>query len=207
MIQVHHLNNSRSQRILWLLEELGIEYEIVKHQRDPETNLAPQSLLAVHPLGKSPTLVDGDVTVIESGAIIEYLVNRYGDGKLCPKDGTPEALEYLQWMHYAEGSAMLPLMLKLYISRLGEAGAPLSERITSEIVRHVGYLDAELGERSWFVGDELSAADIQLSFVVQVAALLHGLDEFSNLGRFAQRIKERPAYQRAIERGGEYAFG
>jgi glutathione S-transferase len=207
MIQVHHLNNSRSQRILWLLEELGIEYEIVKHQRDPETNLAPQSLLAVHPLGKSPTLVDGDVTVIESGAIIEYLVNRYGDGNLCPKDGTPEALEYLQWMHYAEGSAMLPLMLKLYMSRLGEAGAPLSERITSEIVRHVGYLDAELGERSWFVGDELSAADIQLSFVVQVAALLHGLDEFSNLGRFAQRIKERPAYQRAIERGGEYAFG
>jgi glutathione S-transferase len=207
MIQVHHLNNSRSQRVLWLLEELGVDYQIVKHQRDPETNLAPESLEAVHPLGKSPLVVDGDAVVIESGAIIEYLVREYGNGKLIPKDGTPEALRHLQLMHYAEGSAMLPLMLRLYTGRLGEAAAPLAPRIDSEIQRHIGYLESLLEGRDWFVGDELGAADIQLSFAVQAARMLHGLDEFPNLAGYLDRIQARPAYQRAIERGGAYAFG
>jgi glutathione S-transferase len=207
MIQVHHLNNSRSQRVLWLLEELGVDYEIVKHQRDAETNLAPESLEAVHPLGKSPLVVDGDTVVIESGAIIEYLVREYGNGKLVPKDGTPEALRHLQLMHYAEGSAMLPLMLRLYTGRLGEAAAPLAPRIDSEIQRHIGYLESLLEGRDWFVGDELGAADIQLSFAVQAARMLHGLDEFPNLAAYLDRIQARPAYRRAIERGGAYAFG
>ncbi|MBW2395468.1 MAG: glutathione S-transferase family protein [Deltaproteobacteria bacterium] len=207
MIEVHHLNNSRSQRILWLLEELGVEYEIVKHQRDPETNLAPESLLAVHPLGKSPVIKDGDDVVIESGAIIEHLARKYGKGRLVPADGTPDALRYLQLMHYAEGSAMLPLMLKLYTGRLGEAGAPLHERIDSEIENHMGYLDSLLEGREWFVGDDLSAADVQLSFACQAAGMLYGVEKFPNLASFLERIKKRPAYQKSIERGGAYAFG
>jgi len=207
MIQVHHLNNSRSQRILWLLEELGLEYEIVHYQRDAETNLAPPSLEAVHPLGKSPVLVDGDDVVIESGAIIEYVTRKYGNGRLAPGEGTPEALRHLQLMHYAEGSAMLPLMLRLYSGRLGEAAAPLLPRIESEIVRHMGYLDSLLEGREWFVGDELGAADIQLSFPIQAARMLHGLQNFPNLAAFLERIQARPAYRKAIERGGAYAFG
>jgi glutathione S-transferase len=207
MIQVHHLNNSRSQRILWLLEELGVEYEIVKYQRDAETNLAPESLVAVHPLGKSPVVVDGDDVVMESGAIIEYLARRYGDGKLLPDEGTPEALQHLQQMHYAEGSAALPLMLKLYTGRLGDAAAPLQPRIEGEIERHIGYLDGLLEGRDWFVGDDLTAADIQLSFVIQAARMLGGVEKYPNLAGYLERIAKRPAYQRAIERGGAYAFG
>jgi glutathione S-transferase len=207
MIQVHHLNNSRSQRILWLLEELGLPYEIVKYQRDAQTNLAPPELEAVHPLGKSPVLVDGEDVVIESGAIIEYLARKYGDGRLLPAEGTPEALRHLQLMHYAEGSAMLPLMLRLYTGRLGDAAAPLQPRIESEIERHLGYLDRLLEGRSWFLGDELRAADVQLSFVIQAGGMLYGLEKFPNLARFREQIAKRPAYQKAIERGGAYAFG
>jgi glutathione S-transferase len=207
MIQVHHLNNSRSQRILWLLEELGVPYEVVKYQRDASTNLAPPELEAVHPLGKAPMVVDDGDVVIESGAIIEYLARKYGDGRLLPEEGTPEALHHLQLMHYAEGSAMLPLMLRLYTGRLGEAAAPLGPRIESEIERHLGYLDGLLEGRTWFLGDELSAVDVQLSFVIQAAGMLHGLDEFPNLARFKEQIAKRPAYQKAIERGGAYAFG
>ena len=207
MIRVHHLNNSRSQRVLWLLEELGLDYEIVKHQRDAETNLAPPSLEAVHPLGKAPLLVDGDDVVIESAAILEHLVRKYGNGRLRPADGTPDALRYLQLMHYAEGSAMLPLMLALYTGRLGEAGAPLQPRIRDEIRRHMGWLDGLLDGREWFVGDEITAADVQLSFVIQAARMLHGLDEFPNLAGFLERAQQRPAYQKAIQRGGAYAFG
>ena len=206
MIRIHHLNNSRSQRVLWLLEELGLDYEIVKHQRDPESNLAPPSLEAVHPLGKSPLLEDGDDVLVESGAILEFLVDRYGNGRLRPADGTPEALQYLQLMHYAEGSAMLPLMLALYTGRLGDAAAPLQPRIRSEIERHFGYLDGLLEGREWFVGDNLTAADVQLSFPIQAARLLHGLDTFPNLTRFRERVQQRPAYQKAIARGGAYAF-
>jgi glutathione S-transferase len=206
MLTVHHLNNSRSQRVLWLLEELGLDYEIVKYQRDPVTNLAPAALEAVHPLGKSPVVVDGDETLIESGAILETLVRRYGKGRLAPPEGSPEYTRYLQWLHYAEGSAMLPLMLKLYLSRLGDAGAPLVPRVTSETLRHLGYLDAELTRRDYFVGDALSAADIQLSFPIQAGRRLHGLDKLPNLARFLERVTARPAYRRALERGGAYAF-
>jgi glutathione S-transferase len=207
VIEVHHLNNSRSQRVLWLLEELELPYELVKYQRDPVTNLAPDALKAIHPLGKSPVIRDGGQVVIESGAIIEYIVRKYGKGRLVPKEGTPEAVEYLQLMHYAEGSAMLPVMLRLYLGRLGEAAKPLEPRVVSEIENHMGFLDAKLGKNDWFVGNELSAADLQLSFAIQAARLLYGLDKFPNLARFLDRIHARPAYKRALERGGVYAFG
>ena len=207
MIEVHHLNNSRSQRVLWLLEELGVPYEVVGYQRDAVTNLAPESLRAIHPLGKSPVLRDGTQVVIESGAILEYLVTRYGDGRLAPAPSSPDWLSYLQWMHYAEGSAMLPLMLRLYLARLGDAGAPLAPRVTSEIENHIGYLESSLAGREYFVGNGLTAADIQLSFVVQATGMLYGLERFPNLVQFLQRIHARPAYRRALERGGPYAFG
>jgi glutathione S-transferase len=206
VIEVHHLNNSRSQRILWALEELELPYEIVKYQRDPQTNLAPESLKKIHPLGKSPVIKDGDVVVIESGAILEYLVRKYGKGRLAPPEDSRDFIRYLQFLHYAEGSAMLPVMLKLYASRLGEAGAPLAPRIASEIENHMGYLDGELAGRSWFVGEELTAADIQLSFVIQATRLLYGLDPFPNLAGFLDRVYTRPAYRRSLERGGPYAF-
>jgi glutathione S-transferase len=206
MIEVHHLNNSRSQRVLWLLEELELPYQIVAYQRDAATMLAPESLQKIHPLGKSPVIRDGDQVVIESGAILEYIVRRYGKGRLAPPESSPEAVRYLQLMHYAEGSAMLPVMLLLYAGRLGEASAPLRPRITSELDRHMGWLDAELSGRDFFVGDALTAADVQLSFPIQATRRLYGLEKFPNLARFLDRIEARPAYRRALERGGPYAF-
>jgi len=207
MLKIHHLNNSRSQRVLWLLEELALAYEIVPYQRDAQTNLAPESLKKIHPLGKSPVLEDGGQVVIESGAIVEYIVRRHGQGRLAPAESSPEWPRYLQLMHYAEGSAMLPVMLKLYTSRLGEAGAPLAPRIQSEIENHFGWLDGLLASSPWFVGREFSAADIQLSFPIQAARMLHGLQKFPNLAGFLERAQARPAYKRALERGGPYAFG
>jgi glutathione S-transferase len=207
VLEVHHLNNSRSQRVLWLLEELALPYEIVHYQRDAQTNLAPPELERIHPLGKSPVLKDGDQVVIESGAILEYIVRRHGKGRLAPSESSPDWPRYLQWMHYAEGSAMLPVMLRLYTGRLGDAAAPLAPRIQSEMQRHFGYLDSQLASSDYFVGSELSAADIQLSFPIQAAKLLYGLGEFPNLSRFLERVQARPAYRRALERGGPYAFG
>lgn len=207
MLEVHHLNNSRSQRVLWLLEELALPYEIVHYQRDAQTNLAPPELERIHPLGKSPVLKDGERIVIESGAILEYIVRTHGKGRLAPAESSPDWPRYLQWMHYAEGSAMLPVMLRLYTSRLGDAAAPLAPRIESEMQRHFGYLDSQLAGADYFVGSELSAADIQLSFPIQAAKLLHGLGAFPNLARFLERVQARPAYRRALERGGPYAFG
>lgn len=207
MIVVHHLNNSRSQRVLWCLEELELDYQIVKHQRDAQTNLAPETLAAIHPLGKAPVVRDDGQVIFESGAILEYLVRRYGKGRLAPPDGTPEHQRYLQWLHYAEGSAMLPLMMKLYLSRLGDASGPLLPRVHGEIEKHFGFLDAELGDRDFFVGGELTAADIQLGFVIQAARMLYGLEKFPKLAAFLERVQARPAYRRAIERGGAYAFG
>ncbi len=206
MIEVHHLNNSRSQRVLWLLEELELPYEIVKHQRDAQTSLAPESLKQIHPLGKSPVIKDGGQVVIESGAILEYIVRKYGKGRLAPAESSPDFVRYLQLMHYAEGSAMLPVMLRLYTARLGDAGKPLAPRVASEIENHMGWLDAELAGRDFFVGSALTAADIQLSFVIQATRMLNGLEKFPNLARFLERIKTRPAYQRAIERGGPFAY-
>jgi len=206
MLTVHHLNNSRSQRVLWLLEELGLEYEIKFYQRDAETNLAPPELKALHPLGKSPLLTDGDRTVIESGAIIDYIVRRHGNGRLAPAPGSDAHEDYLQWLHYAEGSAMVPLMLKLYTGRLPDGGAALQPRITSELDNHLGYMNQALEGVDWFVDNSFSAADIQLSFVAEVAPGLHTVDPFPNLAAFVKRIQARPAYRKALERGGDYAF-
>jgi glutathione S-transferase len=207
MIEVHHLNNSRSQRVLWCLEELGVDYEIVKHQRDAQTNLAPESLKAIHPLGKAPLVRDDGELMFESGAILDYLVRKYGKGRLAPPEGSEDWLRYNEWLHYAEGSAMLPVMIKLYLARLGEAGGPLLPRVHSEIDNNFGFMDAELAHRDYFVGGEFTAADIQLTFVIQAARMLYGLQKFPKLATFLERVQTRPAYQRAISRGGAYAFG
>lgn len=221
MITVHHLNNSRSQRIVWLLEELGLDYEIKRYQRDPETMLAPASLRAVHPLGKSPVITDGELTLAESGAIIDYLIERYGAGSLAPAAGTPARLRYNYWLHYAEGSAMTPLLLKLVFDRVESAPMPffvkpvakgISAKVKSSFIepqlkQHLDYLEGELGESDWFAGDAFSGADIQLSFVLEAAAARGGLDASRpRLMDFLQRIHARPAYRRALERGGEYAL-
>ena len=221
MIAVHHLNNSRSQRILWLLEELGLEYEIKRYQRDEKTMLAPASLLAVHPLGKSPVVTDGGLTLAESGAIVEYLVERYGNGKFAPAPGTPERLRYTYWLHFAEGSAMPPLLLKLVFNRVANGPAPffvkpvakaISQRVLStfvdpQIKRQLDYMEAELGKSRWFAGNEFSAADIQMSFPLEAAAARGGLDASRpKLTAFLDRIHARPAYQRALERGGAYSL-
>jgi len=206
MIVVHHLNDSRSQRILWLLEEVGAPYEIKRYQRDASTRLAPPELKAVHPLGKSPVVTDGEQTVIESGAIIDYIIRRHGGGRLAPALGSPAYEQYSQWLHYAEGSAMLPLMLFMYVGRLGEAGAPLHPRIESEIANHLGYVNGALEGRDWLVGDELSGADIQMSFVGEVTGAFGRLDQYPNIKAWLGRFQARPAYKAALEKGGAYSF-
>jgi glutathione S-transferase len=204
MIVVHHLNDSRSQRVLWLLEELGLPYEIRHYARDAITRLAPPELLAVHPLGKSPVIEDGAQKVIESGAIIDYLIRHHGAGRMQPAAGTSDFEAYQQWLHYAEGSAMLPLMLRLYTSRLGEAAAPLAPRIDSELANHLGYVDRALQGRDWLVGDALTGADIQMSFVGEAARALRA--GYPAMDAWVKRCQARPAYQRALERGGPYSL-
>jgi glutathione S-transferase len=206
MIVVHHLNDSRSQRVLWVLEELELPYDIKQYQRDKVTRLAPPELKAVHPLGKSPVLGDGERTLIESGAIIDYLLRHYGNGRLQPKAGSDDAESYQQWLHYAEGSAMLPLLLKLYVSRLGDAGAPLWPRIESEIANHLGYVEQALQGKQWLVGGQLSGADIQMSFVGEVAGSRGNRENYPNLDAWVKRFQARPAYKRALQRGGPYSF-
>ena len=220
-ITVHHLNNSRSQRILWLLEELGLEYEVKRYERNPETMLAPDSLREVHPLGKSPVITDGELTLAESGAIIEYLVERYGDGRFAPASGTPDRLRYTYWLHYAEGSAMPPLVMQLVFNQIDQKTpfflSPIARIITGEvkktfikpqITQNLDYLEAELKKSTWFVSDEFTAADIQLSFPLEAAAAYAGLDESRpQLMDFLKRIHARPAYQKALERGGAYDMG
>ncbi len=207
MFVVHHLNDSRSQRVLWLLEELELPYEIKHYQRDAVTRLAPPELKAVHPLGKSPVLTDGGQTLIESGAIVDHLIRRHGQGRLQPAPQTPDFDAYQQWLHYAEGSAMLPLLLKLYVSRLGDAGAPLWPRIEGEIANHLGFVDRSLQGRPWLLGDEFSGADIQMSFVGEVAGAGGNGGHFPNVAAWVGRFQARPAYRRALERGGPYAYG
>jgi glutathione S-transferase len=219
MIIVHHLNNSRSQRVLWLLEELGQEYEIKRYQRDPKTMLAPPSLRQVHPLGKSPVITDAELTLAESGAIIEYLVGQYGGGRLAPSPGTWERIRYTYWLHYAEGSAMPPLLLKLIFDRIEKGPMPFFVRpvaraiatrtkstfIEPQIAQHLDYLEAEIGRGAWFAGNEFTAADIQMSFPLEAAAARAGLNASRpRLMAFLQRIHARPAYQRALQRGGDY---
>lgn len=221
MITVHHLNNSRSQRILWLLEELGLEYEIKKYQRDPKTMLAPPDLKAVHPLGKSPVITDDGTVVAESGAIVEYLVERYGNGRLVPAAGTPEKLKYTYFLHFAEGSAMSPLLMKLVFDRVENGPMPFFVKpvargiarkvkegfVNPNIQAQLDYLESELKARPWFAGGEFSAADIQMSFALEAAASRGGLGaQYPQLSGFLQRIHARPAYQRALERGGKYDY-
>ena len=204
MIVVHHLNESRSQRVLWLLEELGVPYEIKQYARDATTRLAPPELKAVHPLGKSPVIEDEGRTLIESGAIIDYLIRRYGAGQLRPAETSAQFEDYQQWLHYAEGSAMLPLLLKLYVSRLGDAGLPLKPRIDSELANHLGFVNRSLQGREWLVGDALSGADVQMSFVGEAARGLRA--EYPNMDAWVRRFQQRPAYRRALERGGPYSM-
>ena len=220
MITVHHLNDSRSQRVLWLLEELALPYEIKHYQRDKKTMLAPPELRAVHPLGKSPVISDGPVTVAESGAIIEYLVDREG-GRLRPAPGTREFLQYRYWLHFAEGTAMSPLLMKLVFDKVATAPMPffvkpvargisaqvLKSFVTPNLERQLDFMEAELATRPWFAGREFSAADIQMSFPLEASAQRAGLNASRpKLMDWLKRIHARPAYQKALERGGPYSF-
>ena len=224
MITVHHLNNSRSQRVLWLLEELELPYRVKRYERDAKTMLAPPALRKVHPLGKSPVITDGRLTVAESGAIVEYLVETYGQGRLVLAAGTPARLRWTYWLHYAEGSLMTPLLMKLVFDRIETTPMPLLARpvaraiasrakegfIQPQIDLHLDYLEAEIGRRGhkgWFAGPEFSAADIQMSFPLEAAAARAGLGASRpGLMAFLDRIHARPAYRRALERGGEYGL-
>jgi glutathione S-transferase len=224
MITVHHLNNSRSQRILWLLEELGLDYEVKRYQRNPQTMLAPPELRAVHPLGKSPVITEksasGDLTLAESGAIVEYLADRHGAGRLAPAPDSPQRVRYLYWLHFAEGTAQPPSLLKLLFDRIKSrspllvrpiartiADRALAAYVLPNIERNLDFMESELGKNEWFAGAQFSAADIQMSFPVEAYRARGGLDEKRpRLMHFLEKIHSRPAYRRAIERGGEYAL-
>lgn len=221
MLTIHHLENSRSQRVLWLLEELGVDYEVVRYQRDKLTLRAPASLRALHPLGKSPLLTEGDETFAETGAIIEYVVEKYGQGRLIPATGTQELLRYRYWLHYAEGSAMPPLLMKLVFGRIANAPAPillrplmrliahkvLQTQIEPQLALHIAFWETELEKNSWFAGPDFTAADIQMSFPIEAAASRAGIgDGFPLLMGFLERIHARAAYKRALDRGGPYAL-
>jgi glutathione S-transferase len=213
MITVHHLNHSRSQRVLWLLEELGVPYEVKYYQRDAKTMLAPPELKAVHPLGKSPVISDGDKTIAETGTIVNYLINKYGEGRLVPK----ERLRYNYWMHYAEGSAMPLLVMKLVFESIpGQVPGlirPIARLITGgvqksyigpQLATHIAFWDAELQKSAYFAGDELSGADIMMSFPLEAASGRAGLTP--RLAAYLAGIHALPAYQKALERGGPYAL-
>ena len=221
MIVVHHLNNSRSQRVLWLLEELGVPYEVKRYERDAKTMLAPPELMAVHPLGKSPVITDDGTTVAESGAIVEYLVERYGQGRLAPPAGSPERLRYTYWLHFSEGSAMPYLVMALIAQRIASSPVPffvkpvtrgvadtlMKSFVSPNVKRQLDFMEAELGKREWFAGNEFSAADIQMSFPVEAAGQRLGLGPaYPKLQAYLGRIHARPAYRRALERGGPYDF-
>lgn len=220
MITVHHLNNSRSQRVLWLLEELGLDYEVKRYERDARTMLAPAELRAIHPLGKSPVLDDGDERVAETGAIIEHLLDAHGAGRLRPAAGTPEARRFTYWLHYAEGSAMTPLLLKLIFGQIpkrtpalvrpiakGISKAMDANMIDPSIASHTAYWEAELGKADWFADSDFTAADIMMSFPVEAASSRAPFGPNKpRLKAFLERIHARPAYQRALERGGPYAY-
>ena len=218
MLTLHHLNNSRSQRILWLLEALETPYEIKRYQRDPKTMLAPPELKAVHPLGKSPILTDGDLTLAESGLIIEYLIDRYGDGRFAPAVGTAAQLDFRYWLHYAEGSLMPLILLKLVFRRVAHTPAPFFMRpvlrkvsasaqdgfVDPQLALHLGYLNTHLGKTGWFVGDTVTGADMQMSFPIEAAEARAGLGKYPALAAFLSRIRAEPAYQRALEKGGPF---
>jgi glutathione S-transferase len=206
MIRVHHLNNSRSQRVLWLLEEMGTPYEVVRYERNKTTMLAPKELRRVHPLGKSPVIEDDGKKFAETGLIVEYLVERYGPD-LAPPQDSELYWRYKYWLHYAEGSLMPPLLLKLVVDRLGLLAFPARGFVKSQLKLHLDYLEAELAVAPWFVGERFCAADIMMSFPLEVSTDRAGLDRTRpRLMDFLQRIHARPAYRRAIEKGGAYRF-
>ncbi len=220
MITVHHLENSRSQRVLWLLEELEVPYEVKRYQRDPKTHYAPPELAQVHPLGKSPVITDGKLTVAETGAIVEYLVDTHGP-QMRPPAGTPEARRYTYWLHFAEGSAMPPLLMKLVFDRIKTAPMPFFARpiartiadkvlagfVTPNVERQLAFMEGELTQRPWFAGRDFTAADVMMSFPLEAAAQRAGLDaRYPKLQDWLARIHARPAYRRALERGGPYSF-
>jgi glutathione S-transferase len=206
MIGVHHLNNSRSQRVLWLLEEIGAPYEVVRYERDKKTILAPKELRRVHPLGKSPIIEDTARIFAETGLIVEYLVQRYGPD-LAPPSGSDSYWRYKYWLHYAEGSLMPPLLLKLVVNRLGLLGRPARPFVNAQLKLHLDFLEGELSKEPWFLGETFSAADIMMSFPLQAARARAGLDETRpNLMDFLKRIHAREAYKRALERGGAYVY-
>lgn len=205
-ITVHHLNNSRSQRILWLLEELNVPYDIQHYARDAVTNLAPEALLKMHPLGKSPLIEDSANIIFESAAIVEYICERHGGAHLVPPRGTDEHIRYLEWLHFAEGSAMTPILLNLYTARLGEAAAPLHPRIDQQLESHFQFMEDSLKATGWFVGDTLSGADIMMSFPAEAAVKMGRAANRTNLTKFVENIHARPAFQRALEKGGPYAY-
>jgi len=226
MIKVHHLDHSRSQRVLWMLEELGLPYQLVNYQRDPTTWLAPQALREIHPLGKSPVLQDDTLVLAESGAILEYLADRYDGARQLSPELLPaqsaERLRYRYWMHYAEGSAMPPLLLSLVFARVRKApmpffAKPIARGIADKVMKgfvgpqlklHLQWMERELGQSPWFAGERFTAADIQMSFPIQAAASRAGsMDAYPKLQAFLQRIEQRPAYQRATERGGALDLG
>ncbi len=220
MLTVHHLNNSRSQRVLWLLEELGVPYEIIRYQRQPNM-LAPKELRAIHPLGKSPVITDNGNTIAESGAIISYIVETYGNGRLIPPPNTPERLRYTYWLHYAEGSAMFPLLLKLIFGLMPKrapalmrpftkliAGTAITNMINPQLKQHMAFWEGELAKSEWFAGADFTAADIQMSFPLEAASSRAGLEDgHPKCVAFLARIHARPAYQRALEKGGPYQVG
>lgn len=207
MITVHHLNNSRSQRVLWLLEELGLDYEVVRYERDPETMAAPAELKDIHPLGKSPIVMDGDDCLAESGAILELLLERYGPKGLVPERGSAARRDYLYWLHYAEGSLMPQLLLKLHLDRVGKPAAALHARVQDAISLHLHHVEAALKNGGHFAGRKLSAADIMMSVPLQIARVqgLVGTHRPAIL-EFLERVEQRPAYRRALDRGGPYAL-
>jgi glutathione S-transferase len=206
MIVVHHLNESRSQRILWLLEELQAPYEIAFYQRDARTNMAPVALREIHPLGKSPVITEGDRVIAESGAIVDYIVRRHGDGRLQPDPATELYDEYVQWLHYAEGSATLPLVMKSLTLRVGKVLAPLGRQADGELALHLRFINDRLAERDFLLGDELTAADVQMSFVGELAGALIDRSAYPNLEAWCRRFQARPAYQAALARGGPYSL-
>ena len=223
MITVHHLNNSRSQRVLWLLEELELPYEIKRYERNPKTIRAPDSLKAVHALGKSPVITDGAVTVAESGAIVEYLVRSYGQEKLGVEPGSAAQREYTYWLHFAEGSLMPPLLMRLVFEKMKTSPMPffikpiaraLSDKVMKayvgpEIVSALRYIDAYLQGRDWFAGSKLTGADIQMSFPLE-ASVARGIvheDNYPYIYRFVKKYQARPAYLAALEKGGDYDYG
>jgi len=221
MLTIHHLENSRSQRILWLLEELAVDYQIKRYERDKKTSLAPKELFAVHALGKSPVITDGDITVAESGAIIEYLVDNYDDGRLLPAKGTPARLAYTYWLHYAEGSFMPLMILSLVMNRIATAPMPFFVKpiakgivakvsdgyLDPNVTRHLSYMEEALNHSIWFCGDDMTAADIQMSFALEAASVRTDLpSKCPNLNAFLERMRSLPAYQAALDKGGPYSL-